>query len=290
MKLILVKLFKIFEIKNSHFIIIFITFFYSYVSLNKSIYKKDNDSFHIDKSYISKAFNNRIRCLVIHYTAMNFKNSLKVLINKNVSSHYLIPDKLINGEKKIFLLVDEGFRSWHAGISSWQKRVNINDTSIGIEIVNLGNIKYSNKHLWVPFNNYQINILIELVKSIINKYHIEPTSVIGHSDISPGRKMDPGPLFPWKKLFEQGIGAWYDEEYVNILKKKLKNKDINILLIQKYLNIYGYNVKETGKLDKQTKITLSAFQIHFRPKNFSGIPDIETLAILKSLIKKYFNY
>ncbi|WP_202983701.1 N-acetylmuramoyl-L-alanine amidase [Blattabacterium cuenoti] len=284
---------------NCKFIYIFIIILFS--SCNKDFYKKKNYTYYdavaypfiIDNRHSSKNFNKRIRFLVLHYTAENFESSIKTLTEKEkkVSSHYLIPETPINGERKIFLLVSENLSAWHAGKSYWQNRTNLNDTSIGIEMVYLG-YRYENglhkRRIWIPFTNYQINILIHLANDIIHRYDIQPTAIVGHSDISPGRKMDPGPLFPWNKLANHGIGAWFDKEKVEKIKKRIHNKNINILSMQKKLKKYGYKIKETGKLDIQTKKVLSAFQIHFRPNNYSGEPDEETIAILNNLIEKYF--
>lgn len=114
--------------------------------------------------------------------------------------------------------------------------------------------------------------------------------MIEHSDIAPGRKWDPGPLFPWKKLADQGIGAWHDEVRVQQLENELKGQEIDIRSLQQDLNKYGYKLEETGRFDEQTKAVVRTFQMHFRPKSFLGEPDIETLAILKSLIEKYRSY
>lgn len=244
-----------------------------------------NNNLVIDKSHVSPNADNRIFCLVLHYTALDLKNSLEILTSPNtkVSAHYLIPEKSMCGERKIFQLVDEKKRAWHAGVSAWQKRINLNDSSIGIEIVNLG---YSDKNAvrhWYPFTNYQIENVIQLAKNIIARYQIHPTCVIGHSDISPGRKVDPGPLFPWKTLYENGVGAWFEEDELSYNPVD----PIDILNLQKNLQTYGYNIEITGELDTQTRTILQAFQMHFRPKDFSGEPDAETCAILENLLKKY---
>ena len=250
------------------------------------------DDLVIDKSHSSPNYNQRIFSLVLHYTAAEFENSLKILTDPKtqLSAHYLVPEESMDGQRKIFQLVKEEERAWHAGFSRWQKRTNLNDTSIGIEIVNLGYTDdKKGKRTWYPFSDYQIESVIELAKIIVERYNIPATHVIGHSDIAPGRKVDPGPLFPWKKLYENGIGAWFDEGAVK--KERALNcyHEINIEKLQKNLLTYGYGIEITGKLDEETITILQAFQMHFRPSDFSGNPDSETSAILENLIQKYIS-
>lgn len=244
------------------------------------------NSLVIDSDHPASNFNQRIFYLVLHYTALNLAASLEVLTNptKKVSSHYLIPETAIDGQRKIFQLVAEQNRAWHAGISAWGNRIGLNDTSIGIEIVNLGYKDENGTRSWYPFNNYQIDSVIKLAKLIVERYQIHPTCVIGHSDIAPDRKTDPGPLFPWKTLYENGVGAWFDEHALEINT----NRKLDILKLQKDLSTYGYAIKLTGQLDQQTHIILRAFQMHFRPSDYSGNADAETVAIIEHLIAKYF--
>ncbi|AAO89932.1 N-acetylmuramoyl-L-alanine amidase [Coxiella burnetii] len=247
-------------------------------------------TYEINLNYPAKNFDKRIRFLVLHYTAKNFEDSLEILTQEafGVSGHYLIPESSIDGKKQIFQLVPEKHRAWHAGVSAWQGRIHLNDTSIGIEIVNLGYQEEGEKRRWFPFLDYQIELIIELAKDIIERYQLHPTCVVGHSDISPERKADPGPLFPWKKLYEQGIGAWYEDECKKEMERRLSNETTDIRWLQRHLKTYGYSIEETGELDKKTQQVVCAFQMHFRPTDYSGIPDKETYAILYALVKKYF--
>ncbi len=235
-------------------------------------------------TYRANSINERVQHLVLHCTEVDLQTSLKLLLGSEVSAHYLISD--IN-PNHIFQLVDESKRAWHAGISSWQGRNHINDTSIGVEIVNLGYIKDQQETIiWYPYPSDQIESVIALCQNIIARYNIHPTCVVGHSDIAPSRKQDPGPLFPWKQLYDNGVGAWYDQAKANSLSASL---DIsNIKLIQKNFGKYGYNIKLTGIIDKQTTDIIKSFQTHFRPLNCFGILDIETIAILEALLEKYF--
>ncbi len=243
----------------------------------------------IDDKHPSSRYNERISTLVLHYTELDLKTSLHVLTDpkREVSAHYLVPETLINQERKIYQLVKEDKRAYHAGKSNWQGRSNLNDSSIGIEIVNLGYQDENGKRKWFPFSDDQIMSVIALSKLIIARYQIHPSCIVGHSDIAPGRKIDPGPLFPWQTLYEHGVGAWFDEN--KIAGSNTMSNDINILSLQNDLKTYGYNIEVTGKLDIQTQTVLQAFQMHFRPKDYSGKPDVQTYAILKNLIQKYFS-
>jgi N-acetylmuramoyl-L-alanine amidase len=247
----------------------------------------NNSDIVIDITHPSPNRNQRVCELVLHYTALNLEDSLKILTDtaKQVSAHYLVPETAIDMQRKVFELVTENERAWHAGVSSWRKRTNINDTSIGIEIVNLGYKKNeAGKEIWYPFPDYQIQTVIELAKDIVERYKIQPVDVVGHSDIAPERKIDPGPLFPWDTLYENGIGAWFDKQSLKISDQGV----IDITRLQKNLRIYGYPIELTGKPDPQTCNVLQAFQMHFRPSNFSGEPDAETVAIIENLVQKYF--
>lgn len=228
----------------------------------------------------------------MHYTAGNFKSSLEELTEGPVSSHYLVPEGPMDNQRKVFELVPEVERAWHAGVSAWQDRSNLNDTSIGVEIVNLGYKDEAGKRTWFPFPDYQVETVIELAKDIVDRYKIEPTRVVGHGDIAPGRKVDPGPVFPWKKLYENGIGAWFDDGTKNDAENTLNNNitpdTVDILWVQKNMRTYGYPIEITGQLDKQTTEVIMEFQMHFRPSNFSGVPDAETCAILHALVSKYY--
>ncbi|WP_282629028.1 N-acetylmuramoyl-L-alanine amidase [Empedobacter sedimenti] len=234
--------------------------------------------------YPSVSQDERVRFLVLHYTAINTELSLKVLTQKDVSSHYLINDY---DDKQINLLVDETKRAWHAGISKWKGLDNLNFSSIGIEIVNLGN----SGGVYQPYPDYQIKKVGELARDIVNRYNIQPFNVVGHADIAPGRKPDPGPLFPWKKLYtDYGVGAWYEETDKYLLMQQYPwdtMSSVFITDVQNDLKKYGYDVPSNGMIDAQTKNAIIAFQMHFRPEKYDGVVDSETWAILKALNKKY---
>lgn len=251
---------------------------------------KDRGDYWVDDTHRALGAEPRIQFLVFHYTAEDFPSSLNILIGDNVSAHYLVdtdPD-IQSGKAIVLQLVPENMRAWHAGASFWRGRINLNDTSVGIEIVNQGPSKVNGVSHWQPFTDNQIALVIALSRDIIERNQIAAINVVGHSDISPGRKIDPGPLFPWKKLADAGIGAWPDSPTVErYLAKRQLQSAVDVKQLQNNLNRYGYQVSDSGVMDNQTRTVIKAFQMHFRPANYSGEADAETLAILDALLEKY---
>ena len=214
-----------------------------------------------------------IKYLIYHYTGMKSEiAAIKKLTNLNskVSCHYLIK---FNGE--IVRIVPDLYVAWHAGISSWRKDVFLNSNSIGIEISNPGHeYGYSN------FNHKQIISVLSLSKKLIKKYKIKKENILGHSDIAPLRKKDPGEKFPWKLLNKKKICLWHNLSEKNCKKLrgiKLKNSDYFFKLLFKF----GY--KSTNDKNEKIKIYKN-FQRRFRPQLISSIVDQETYIILKSLV------
>lgn len=249
-----------------------------------------------NQSYRSSlSCNRRVRTLVLHYTAIDFSYSIKALTGESVSAHYLIPDLYDKSyhaagfnDMRIFNLVDEQERAWHAGVSYWDGRTNINDTSIGIEIVNLAE-QPQGKLCFPPYPDEQVEAIIALLKNILPRYpDISPTHVIGHSDIAIGRKIDPGPMFPWQQLYKHGIGAWYDLNDVQHYSEKYANELPEKAQILKMLATYGYKVSDATTKTGYAAL-IRAFQLHFRPDTYDGRLDTETAAILAALLKKYKN-
>lgn len=258
----------------------------SSVSEKVKVYEIDSEKF------VSKGKNERIQFIIIHYTAGNNEASIKELISERASSHYLI---LSGKDEKIYNLVPDSERAWHAGVSSFRGKTNLNDTSIGIEIVNEGIPKkywnyptYNLYEHYVEYEDMQIEKVGQLVKDLATKYKIPARNILAHSDIAPSRKKDPGAKFPWKLLYEKyGIGAWYDEEdkifymnYEEYSKKTIKE-------IKKEFKDYGYEINDTEEWDKASKDVIYAFQLHFSPQNLTAEMDLETYAIIKALNKKY---
>ena len=285
--------------------LVFITIVFFYLDSTKVLSEETNDN-ELQKiqTFQSESFSTRIRFVVIHYTSIDWENSLKVLTNERyeVSSHYLIPeggDDTYSDQIKIFQLVDEENRAWHAGISKWEERTNINDQSIGIELVNQAECSvrqgsqydYTNNYicLFSEFDSDQIDQLILLLKDILSRHdEIKPTYIVGHSDISPDRKFDPGPKFPWKKLYENDIGAWYDDQTFEKYKNQFKRKIPDINQIQCALKRYGYGIEITNKMDEQTFFVIRAFQYHFTPNKSDGSISVDTVSALWALLEKYF--
>ena len=256
--------------------------------------KSSRKAYFLDETHSSLAQNERIRFLIFHYTAVNNTTSLKLLTGQNVSAHYLISDKVDSrtGKPIIYRLVSEERRAWHAGLSNWNGRVNLNDSSVGIEIVNPGFTEdMLGQKTWYPYSQQQIKALTALAKEIIQRYDIKPENVLGHSDIAPLRKQDPGRLFPWKALAAQGVGAWPDPLQVQkYLGGRAPNAPADVLNVQTLLRQYGYDrIPLNGVLDDETRKTVSAFQMHFRPENSDGTPDAETEAIAQALNTQYLS-
>lgn len=251
---------------------------------------KKRPGYWADQSVHAEAWNHRIRFLVLHYTGDDDKRALHVLTGPHVSVHYLVnsvPDQH-GGLPIVRQLVPERERAWHAGKSSWAGRTNLNDTSIGIEIVNRGPINAPGQpRRWQPFGKAQIHAVIALARDIINRYDIKPANVVGHADIAPERKIDPGPAFPWHRLFEAGIGAWPDPMLVASYRKLLSVDPPDMKTIQRHFARYGYGIEITGILDKRTKDVIRAFQMHFRPNRITCTPDLGTLARLWALDAQY---
>ncbi|HAR76654.1 MAG TPA: N-acetylmuramoyl-L-alanine amidase, partial [Psychrobacter sp.] len=233
----------------------------------------------------------------LHYTVSNNARAIKLLTTGNVSAHYLILD---HDDDKIYHLVPESERAWHAGVGGFAGRTILNDTSIGIEIVNAGikpeyrnalkngALDYHPYEHYVEFDELQVKKVAQLVQDLAARYDISPKNIIGHADMAPSRKIDPGANFPWQRLYEQyGIGAWYDE----LDKQFFMNQDTfaaaTIPEIKQAFRDYGYQINDTDAWDKASHNVIYAFQLHFRPQQPTGKMDLETYAILRALNKKY---
>tara|TARA_B100001173_G_scaffold304736_1_gene309174 strand:+ start:511 stop:1254 length:744 start_codon:yes stop_codon:yes gene_type:complete len=235
-------------------------------------------SFHPVKRKVKK-----IKFLVFHYTGMKSEDkSIKRLteIQSQVSCHYLIKK---NGE--IINLVPDLYIAWHAGTSSWKNYKLLNKNSIGIEVTNPGH-----QFGYKKFPKKQINSLVKISNILIKKYKINKRNILGHSDIAPERKKDPGEKFPWNFLYQNKIGIWHNLKSVKLKflrNKTLLKKEINLFF--KNLKILGYSnkafiLKNEAKYKKKLII---AFQRRFRPELVNGNLDKECLLIVSKLAKIY---
>ena len=222
-----------------------------------------------------------IKFVVFHYTGMKTeKSALKRLSDNNskVSCHYFIKK---NGS--IINLVPDLYISWHAGISHWKKLKKLNKFSIGIEIHNPGH-----QFRYKSFNKKQINSIKYLSLKLAKKYNLKRDHYLGHSDIAPDRKKDPGEKFPWEFLSNYHIGLWHSLDKKLLKKyrqKKIKNSEKKLFL--RYLIKIGYFFKKK-KINSILLVT-KAFQRRFRPQLINGKMDLECLEIARNLVKYRFN-
>ena len=216
--------------------------------------------------------------LVLHYTGMETGDAALARMcdpAAKVSAHYMIEE-----DGRVFALVPEERRAWHAGVSSWRGHNDINARSIGIELVNPGH-----EFGYRDFPKAQIAALVHLAHGILARHPIPARNVVGHSDVAPARKADPGERFPWLALAKAGIGLWPPStgKDVAIETSASGNPANAIAAAQRTLVRYGYALDVTGVLDEPTAQVLVAFQRHFRPARFDGVLDSETLALIGSV-------
>lgn len=235
----------------------------------------------VDRSLNSRSQDSRVRYVVLHYTALNLRDSIRELVERGVSSHYLVTDET---PPRILGLVDESQRAFHAGVSSWKGATQLNASSIGIEIVNPGYKKQADGTLvWAPFDERQMDLVVELVRDIVQRHRIPPERVLGHSDIAPQRKEDPGPAFPWQRLAQAGLVIWPDVTQVLKARERFASAVPDVAWFQRKLAQHGFVVPATGALDPQTLKVMVAFQMKYRPDRFDGQPDAQTAALLAVL-------
>ena len=216
--------------------------------------------------------------LVLHYTGMKTgPEALDRLRDPEakVSSHYLVEE-----DGRVFRLVAEERRAWHAGVSFWRGRRNVNGDSIGIEIVNPGH-----EFGYRPFPEAQVGRVIALVADIRTRWDIEDRDIVGHSDIAPDRKDDPGELFPWKRLSEAGHGLWAEWPAAPGAPIGEGEEGAAVFALQAGLTRLGYDLPPTGQFDATTAAVVRAFQRHWRPGRVDGIADGETRARLIALLR-----
>jgi N-acetyl-anhydromuramyl-L-alanine amidase AmpD len=236
--------------------------------------------------------------VILHYTAIDSEHSRRAL-KGNVSAHYLV-----HPDGKTDLIVGEAERAWHAGLAKWGSFPDINSASIGIEIVGFGywneipekaglakqgliTVTGSDKE-WFPYPEAQMNTVATICKDLKQRWNIRDELFLGHSDIAPGRKVDPGPLFPWEWLHkEHNIGAWVGDLTQHPKVVSLPSEDQQVTWMQMKLRNYGYDCSVTGTLDAATSSVIQSFQMHYCPSNISGLIDEKTIKTLALLLERY---
>ena len=216
--------------------------------------------------------------LVLHYTGMQSGDAALARLcdpEARVSSHYLVEE-----DGRIFRLVAEERRAWHAGRSFWKGEEGVNHASIGIEIVNPGH-----EFGYRAFPEAQVAAVIALVADIRTRWEIEDSRIIGHSDVAPARKQDPGELFPWKRLAEAGHGVWAEADPAPGEPLSEGAEGVGVFALQAGLTRLGYDCAPTGKFDQNTREVVTAFQRHWVQTRFDGVADGLTRARLMAVLR-----
>jgi len=221
-----------------------------------------------------------VRFLLLHYTGMESGKAAEDWLccaQSEVSCHYIV-----HTDGRTVQMVPENRRAWHAGASQWDGLTDINSASIGIEIVNDGHPGGC-----PPYSDIQIDAVIALARNICTRHTIRPWDVLGHSDVAPGRKIDPGEHFPWDRLAQEGVGHWVqpgrggDGRY---FARGDEGQPVEAL--QAMLALYGYGVPVSGVFCEKTHVVVEAFQRHFRQQRVDGVADASTVETLYRLILK----
>ena len=220
--------------------------------------------------------------LVLHYTGMRTADEAVARLRDpeaKVSAHYVVDE-----DGSILRLVAEERRAWHAGKGAWQGETDCNAASIGVEIVNPGH-----EFGYRDFPDAQMDAVIRLVGDIRERWTIPDARIIGHSDLAPDRKQDPGERFPWKRLAGEGHGLWFEPapERIDALGAPLGVGDegLGVIVLRAGLHRLGYGLPPGGDYDAATRLTVEAFQRHWRPGRVDGIADGETRATLMGVLQ-----
>lgn len=216
--------------------------------------------------------------IVLHYTGMQSGEAALARLcdpEAKVSSHYFVEE-----DGRIFRLVPEERRAWHAGLSFWKGETDINGRSIGVEIVNPGH-----EFGYRPFPDAQIEAVIALLGDIRSRWSIEDARIVGHSDVAPARKEDPGELFPWKRLAQAGHGLWVEPDAAPGLPLSEGEEGAGVFALQAGLTRLGYDSAPSGKYDAGTTAIVRAFQRHWRQEKVDGVADGMTRARLIALLR-----
>ena len=216
--------------------------------------------------------------IVLHYTGMKTGEAALARLcdpEARVSSHYLVEE-----DGRIFRLVAEERRAWHAGRSFWKGEEGVNHASIGIEIVNPGH-----EFGYRAFPEAQVAAVIALVADIRSRWEIEDSRIIGHSDVAPGRKQDPGELFPWQRLAQAGHGVWAEADPAPGDPLSEGAEGVGVFALQAGLTRLGYDCAPTGRFDQATREVVMAFQRHWVQSRFDGVADGLTRARLMAVLR-----
>ena len=243
----------------------------------------------VDSHLSARSQEPRVKMVVLHYTAEDNASSLHLLSQGAVSAHYLItsPAGQSSPAVTLYQLVPESRVAWHAGVSGWRGYTHLNSISIGIELVNPGYYRKGDMTACTLYPPSQIDALKNILQTVVKRYSITPVNIVGHSDVAPMRKQDPGPCFPWQTLSEAGLGAWPDADTVarNLAGHSAREPGDPRKLMT-LLSRYGYPVSDPDSAAEQVSV-ISAFQMHFRPERVTGKADAETEAIARALLQKY---
>jgi len=216
--------------------------------------------------------------IVLHYTGMPTGEAALARLRDpqaKVSAHYLVEE-----DGRVFTLVAEERRAWHAGVSFWKGERDVNGRSIGIEIVNPGH-----EFGYRAFPEAQIHALIDLLADIRTRWTIDDARLVGHSDVAPERKTDPGELFPWKQLAQAGHGIWVEPDPAPGAPLDEGAEGVGVFALQAGLTRLGYDSAPSGKFDAQTATVVRAFQRHWRPSKVDGVADGETRARIIAVLR-----
>ena len=230
-------------------------------------------------THTSKGQDSRALFLVIHYTVADLPQSLHILTEREVSAHYLLTDET---PPRIYRLVDENRRAWHSGVSGWKGHRLLNASSIGIEIVHPGFRKGPDgEKVFAPFAPTQIDALIPLVRDIVTRHQIRPERVLGHGEVTPSYKEDPGPTFPWHRLAAAGlVPALPDAVRVAAQRAVYEAALPDAAWFQQQLQQWGFQIERTGLWDEQSRRVMMNFQMRYRPSDHRAEMDAESAALL----------
>jgi N-acetylmuramoyl-L-alanine amidase len=230
-------------------------------------------------THTAKGQDSRALFLVLHYTVADLPQSLHILTEREVSAHYLLSDET---PPRIFRLVDEERRAWHSGQSGWKGHRLLNASSIGIEIVHPGyRPGPDGERVYQPFSDAQIDALIPLVRDIVTRHQIRPERVLGHGEVTPSYKEDPGPTFPWARLAAAGlVPPPPDPARVAAQRALFEAALPDARWFQQQLRQWGYVIETTGEWDAQSRRVMMNFQMRYRPADHRAELDAESAALL----------